>query len=701
MSHSDIQFGTAPFVRLLLVYLFGIGLGFHFEPIVYVYFCLITSAVLCICSFFVIVLVKRFENFKSYKYLSILFYLFLFFIGWSLVWRSHPNILAIHFSHQQSQALIGYIDDEPKITKTTIRFPLKITQVLYDGTEILSQGNLLVNIRFDTLSAEFLSEFQYGNEFIVPSRYSLVNSPYNPNEFDYQSYLAKHLIWHQTNLSVDDLVKTGLEKGNYFINHALLFRQRMIKKFGQSFNNADALAIVSALVLGYRNELDQEIINTFSATGTIHVLSVSGLHVGIIFFVFSTLLFWMKRGSLKIIRALFLITLVWMYAFITGLSPSALRASIMISFGIVALTVARRSNIYNTISASTFFLLLYNPNFITDIGFQLSYLSVLGIVYLYPKLNTLMIIKNKILATLWSYSAISISAQLVTFPLVLFYFHVFPVYFLPANILIILPATWVLYLGILVLLMPFGTIHSWFSWVLENLISLMNKILLLIEQLPYAVLKGIWIAPWQYLLIYALLFGFTSFLFFKKKNTIYIIVGCSLLLLSGRTIKVMKSQSLDEIRIYNVYRNLAIGFFDQRGAVIFTDSLTENSNRFQYSVKPDIDASGHTSQIRFINQGEPVRQHNLLISNNIIQFNNKSLLVYSEEQLLIDSTSIDLLYIRNSSKIDLQQMQRNIQFKKIILDASNNDWYIKEIEKEAENLGVPVYILKNNFAYVW
>lgn len=701
MGNSGIQFGAAPFVRLLLVYLLGIGIGFRFDPDAYVYFWLIAISILCISSFFLIALIKRFENFRSYKYLSILFYLFLIFLGWSSVWKLHPNILAIHFSNQQPQALVGYIDDEPKITKTTIRFPLKITQIIKDGISSVSAGNLLINIRFDTLSAKIVSEFKYGDEFLIPSNYSLINPPYNPNEFDYQSYLAEHLIWHQANLSADDLIQTGSEKGSFFVRYALLFRQIMIEKFRQSFTNSDALAIVSALVLGYRNELDQEIINTFSATGTIHILSVSGLHVGIIFYVFSTLFFWMKNGSWKIVRVFVLILLIWIYAFVTGLPPSALRASIMISFGIIALNVARRNNIYNAISSSAFFLLLYNPNLIADIGFQLSYLAVLGIVYLYPKLKALVIIKNKVLSVLWSYAAISVSAQLATFPLVLFYFHVFPVYFLPANILIILPATWVLYLGILILLIPFGIVHSWLSWILENLIMLMNKTLLVFEQLPYAVLKEIWIAPWQYLVIYILLFSCISFLFFKKRKTMYFVVGCSLLLLCGRFIKIMENQSLSEIRIYNVYRNLAIGFFDQSGVVLFTDSLTENNSRFQYSIMPDIESFGHLSQMKIVNQGDTFNENSLLIANNIIQFNNKRLLIYSEEQLLVDSISIDLLYIRNNPKIKLQQVIKSIQFKKIVLDASNNDWYIKEIENEAEIIGIPVYILKNNFAYVW
>jgi len=701
MNHSDIQFGTAPFVRLLLVYLFGIVVGFYVKPNAPVYLWLIVIAVLCISSFLIIILIKRFENFRSYKYLSILFYLFLFFIGWSFMWKLHPSILITHFSHLQSQALIGYIDDEPKITKTTVRFPLKVTQILQDGIESLSTGNLLVNIRFDSLSAETISKFQYGNEFLISSNYSLVNPSYNPDEFDYQSYLANHLIWHQVNLSIDDMVLTGSERGSYFIRHALLFRQRMIEKLGQSFTNSDALAIVSALVLGYRNQLDQDIINTFSATGTIHVLSVSGLHVGIIFFVFSTLFFWMKRGSWKIVRAIFLIVLIWAYAFVTGLSPSALRASIMISFGIIALTVSRKNNIYNTVSSSAFFLLLYNPRFITDIGFQLSYLSVLGIVYLYPKLNSLVVVKNKILSSLWSYAAISVSAQLATFPLVLFYFHVFPVYFLPANILIILPATWVLYLGIVVLLIPYGIIHSWFSWMLENLTVLVNRTLLLFEQLPNAVLKGIWIEAWQYLLLYAILLGIISFLFFRKRSNLYIVVGCFILLLFGRVVNTINNQYLNEIRIYNVYRNLAIGFFDQSEAILFTDSLTSDNSRFKYSIEPNLDASGYSSQIMIVNQGELFNENNLLITNNIIQFNKKSLLIYSEEQSLVDSIFIDLLFIRNNPKINLQQVQKSIQFKKIILDASNNDWYIKQIEKEAENLDISVYILKNNFAYVW
>src|SRR5690606_35640810 len=143
---------------------------------------------------------------------------------------------------------------------------------------------------------------------------------------------------------------------------------------------------------------------------------------------------------------------------------------------------------------------------------------------------------------------------------------------LPANILIILPATWVLYLGVVVLLMPYGIIHSWFSWVLENLVVLMNKTLLVFEQLPYAVLSGIWIQSWQYLLLYCLLFVIFSFFIYRKRMNVYILIVCIIVLLGNRAVEVIQNQYLNEIRFYNVYTNLAVGFFDHATNTVLTDS---------------------------------------------------------------------------------------------------------------------------------
>jgi len=701
MNEPSIRFGAMPFVRFLIIYLMGIGIGYYFTPDPIIFLYLITATIVSICLFFGIAIASRFENFKLYSGLSFSFYLFLLFLAWYSMWSGHHSMQKLHFSGQKADILIGYIDDEPRTSKTGIKFPMKIISSVRDGQEFESTGNLLVNIRIDSSMENLLSGLEYGNELVISANYSLVNSPNNPHEFDYQSYLADHLIWHQIYLDPENVLKIGSEKGNALIGFALNFRQRLVDKLSRSIQDKDALAIASALVLGYQNQISQETLDLFSITGTIHVLSVSGLHVGIVFVVFSSLLFWMKDKKWKIIKALILVFLIWGYALVTGLSPSVLRASIMISFGIIAFSFSRKGNIYNTIAASAFFLLLYNPHFISGIGFKLSYLAVLGIVFLYPKVSTFFNIKHRILSAIWSSSAVSIAAQLATFPLVLYYFHFFPVYFLPANVLIILPASFVVYLGFLVLLVPDGFVQFWISWILENLILGMKWVLNLFESFPYASWGGVWIATWQYILLYVFLIGIIYFILYKKIKAIYVALGCIIPLLFDRSYKEIRNQSLQEIRIYNVYRNLGIGFFDNSGSVIYTDSLTEKDQRFQYSIAPNLNASIESSKITFLNQGESFKNENLFVQNNIMQFGNKSLLIYSQETLYTDVIYVDLLYIRNNAKVEIAALRENIRFKKILVDASNSDWYIKKIKESAETMSIPIYILKNNYAYVW
>jgi len=684
-----------------MVYLIGICAGNYFLPDSKTYAFLYIAEVVSICFFFGIAIGSRYRNFELYRYLSILFYIFLFFLGWHLSWQHHPAVQQLHFSRQKSQILVGSINEEPKITRKNIRFSLNITHTILQGSVSEGSGNLLVNIKLDTSSEDTSSVFRYGDKIMIPSNHIEVTPPRNPNEFDYKAYLGNHLIWHQINLSSADVLKIDSNGGNVFIKYALRFRQKMVEKLKGSLHNKDVVAIASAIVLGYRDQLDQEVLNKFSQTGTIHVLAVSGLHVGIVFAVFSALLFWMKGAGWRFIKAVLLILLVWIYALITGFSPSVLRAAIMISFGIVAFSIARSSNIYNTIAASAFFLLLYKPQFIFEIGFELSYLAVLGIVLLYPKIHACFIIKNRFLSAIWSYAAVSIAAQIATFPLVIYYFHFFPVYFLPANVLIILPVSFVLYLGLLVLLLPYGKIHSAFSWLLEHLISTMNSFLNTFEDLPYSTVGGIWIEPWHYLLLYIVSFVLILFLLYKDKRSISIIFICLTALLIDRSVKEIRKQLSQEIRIYSIYRNMGIGFFDKRGAVIYTDSLTKEDRRFQYSIAPNLDASLNQSKVIVVNQGDSFQRANLFIRDNIIQFGNKSLFIYSKKQQFADTISVDLLYIRDSPKIELHEIQKNIHFGKIILDSSNTDRYIQKVKEKAQRMNISVYVLKNNFAYVW
>jgi competence protein ComEC len=219
----------------------------------------------------------------------------------------------------------------------------------------------------------------------------------------------------------------------------------------QHVKTKDELAVASAIMLGYRDYMNADIVQAYASSGALHVLSVSGLHVGVLFLALQFLLQWMdKYRQLKWVKVLLVLAVMFFYAVLTGLSPSVLRAVVMFSFFVIAKAINRDNNMYNVLGISCLLLLFWNPYLITEVGFKLSYLAVLGIVVLYPILQPLLTFKNKLLKGAWSITCLSIAAQIATFPISLYYFHQFPNLFLISNLIIIPASDFVLYLGMLI-----------------------------------------------------------------------------------------------------------------------------------------------------------------------------------------------------------------------------------------------------------
>lgn len=693
-----MKFIAMPFVRLFGALAAGVSVAYWIQPQIHVFHVVCTTAVLSLVLFFATIGATKLRSYRYYPPLSILFYLFLFTLGWARFWQSDPIIQDKHFSNHTADVLIGHIVDEPRTTSKTIRFPVAVTHAVNGRHREVRKGKLLVSIQRDSLLGSKIN-YRYGDQLIVAADYDTFKPSYNPNEFDYKRYMADQGIWHQSYLQKEQVKKIGENQGSYMIRLALSLRERMVAKLERILLDRDVHAIASTLVLGYRSELDRDLLNTFSVTGTIHVLSVSGLHVGIIFSVFSFLLLWKRKSKWTWLKAVILILLIWFYALITGLSPSVLRASMMLSLGILALSIVRQNQIYNTIAFSAFILLLYNPRFISDIGFQLSYLSVLGIIYFYPKFNAVLNSNNSVLKTLWSYISISLAAQLATFPLVTYYFYFFPVYFLPANLFILLPAAIILYLGILILLLPSGWVQYGLSWLLEKSIQITKSGLIYFEELPYSSLNLRWNEPWHFLLLYTMILAASFFFFYKKKLSLYIIFGGLIILGIDWSIQKFSEEQTNRITIYNVGRNTAISIFVKKNAYLYTDFQNEDAPAFQYSVKPNFSASA--KKVTFIHISDTLMLENLFVHGKFIQTGEKSILMYDDPIKLQGNIHVGILYVKNNALPSLDKIQNNICFDKLILDATNAWWYIKKIEREAKKMNIPLYVLKNNYAYVW
>lgn len=698
MRDLSITFGRTPFVYFVIALVLGIMVASFIPVSILVYRFIVALFFINTALFIGFSLISKWKNHRLFPVFGLLFFSVLSFAGWIFTWRDHPTIAKKHYSNYSSPTLYGFIASQPKVNPNSVTAEFNVTHAKQQKGKILSvKGKLL--LRINNLSK---ISIKYGDELILSGEFEDIPPAYNPNEFDYKAYLANKNIWHQRYLHPSKLVKTGKIKGNLVIRNALLAREGMVSKINRYFKNKDAVAIISTLVLGYRADLDQELVKAFSSTGTIHVLAVSGMHVGIVFLFLSFSLRWMKTRSLRIVRFVTLLLSIWCFALITGFSASVLRAAIMISFVMIANTFSRQRNTANNIAASAFFLLLYNPKYIAEIGFQLSYLAVIGIIWIMPSLNKIITSSNALLSKLWNSIVLSCSAQLTTFPLVLYYFHLFPVYFLPANLFIIIPVSVIIYTGFFLLLLPVHPITDSIAYGLERFIVMVNKGLLAMERWPGSTVTGVWIEPYQCLLIYLVIVFLIIAYQYAHKKALYLAVVLLLVLGLFYNYRVLRNYRSDQLIIFNTRKNLVIGFIHKARPIIYSD-LTLADKAIQYSVVPALEANAAINKLKEVKTGKIFQSGGIAIDERTIQFMGRELVIEDgKKKKSRQLSSPHWLLIRNNPTATIAEMLKNIgRDMLLILDASNNDETIRRFCDEAGRMDIEVYILKDNFAYVW
>ncbi|PZX51869.1 competence protein ComEC [Algoriphagus ratkowskyi] len=355
---------------------------------------------------------------------------------------------------------------------------LEVKSVFQEGKWTDAEGKILV--------------YHQNKKPLEPGQILLVNklpetiaSPRNPNEFDYKEYLSRQEITYRQFLGKDFQVVDSVSKSGpkYFLVH---LRQNIAEMLKSKIPDDKSAQIALALLLGQKKELDPTIREAYTQAGVMHILAVSGLHVGIIYALFILILKPLKMKKEKSrLYLLFVILIIWLYAFLTGLSPSVVRAATMFSLLTLGQMRERRPSIYNILAFSAILMITFNPDVIYEVGFQLSYLAVFGIVMIQPLILNCWLPRSKALEYIWQLISVSLAAQLVTFPLSIYYFHIFPTYFLLGNMLILPLAFVIMQVG--VPLMIFGwvpLVGDVLGWALSWLIWFQNYIAELIRLIP-------------------------------------------------------------------------------------------------------------------------------------------------------------------------------------------------------------------------
>lgn len=688
-----------PFVRLLVPMVLGIISGRFFAHALMFDWgmgvCLIT-----LCLFlFLLLRYKRFSLFRITWIFGLIIHVFLCIFCFRLTAYNSERCDPNRFNLLKSDLLVLRVENEPKLSKRNIRFEAEVIGVFNQQHIKHSSGKILITLEADS-GKKFVPD--YGDILLIPAVFHTLEPPYNPGEFDYKLFMENRQIYFQSFVKGNQFRVLAQNTGNSVISFALSLRRKLIIKYNTYLPDQDAAALASTLILGYRADLNKDVIEAYSKTGTMHVLSVSGMHVGIVFLILSFLLRLMDKNKVLVLVQIFLITTaIWFYSLISGFSSPVCRAALMISFLLIGKALNKNQNSYNLIAISAFFLLLYYPYYLFDVGFQLSYLAVCGLVYFHPKLYQSLYIKNKIVDYAWSYCALSLAAQLATFPLGLYYFHQFPLYFLLSNLLIVLPVTIIMYAGILLLAIPFNFLLIPLGKFLSGLINFTNDILFRIENLPLASLSGIWLSSFQLLLLYSLILTFVFWSKSRQKIVIFVAMALSIILFMSVSLDQILNLRREELIFFSLRQKSAIAYL-KRGKCIVLADLDSSDRTFSYTIEPSLESRG-ISDIDFINIESPQRTDSYWSDSNFMQFGNFRVLRWDRKISLPTSAEklgVDILILSHNPIQKLTEISSFVEFNKVLIDPTNSDYKIRDWLSEAAKLNISVYVLKKSPAYI-
>jgi competence protein ComEC len=614
-----------------------------------------------------------YRSFKVYHYKTIiagLFFLLWFLLG-GLCSVSHQELKdPQHFAHHPAKYLKVYIADEPQNRGGILRFKARVICSYRGKKKTRSLGGLLVSVYPKSVNPPLLN---YAGVYLIPARYTSIPSPLNPAEFDNRFWLANQNIYHQVSLSADELIPLNEYRGLPLIRFAVSLRKRQVEQYRKLIRDDEAFAVAATLILGYRTELDTETVSAYSKTGTIHALSVSGMHVGIVYLVLNRILRRMDRKTtLKWAKVIIMLTLIWFYTLLTGYSASVLRSAIMLTMLILTRSLHKNTGSYHILVFSAFCLLFYDPFLLWDAGFQLSYMAVYGLVYLQPKIHQLLSFKYWWAREIWSIISLSLSAQVFTFPFSIYYFHQFPVYFLLSNLFITLPVVVLMYVGLAILIFRLSCLAVPFEW----LITFMNHGLERIARLPYSTINQIWITKPELILLCLLLVFTLRGLCDSKKQSVFAALFLLILLqgiLSGKKIKAAKQKS---IVLFSLKKNYAVAFLSCEKAVVVT-GLSPGDKAFKFYIQPALDRQ-RISSIVCIPWNKVGRKglHGLIVKEHQVRFHQFTILMadsFFNRRRIKDKPSFDAIWIHGNPEIEISAWRKDIRFRKIWIDATNTN----------------------------
>ncbi len=697
-----------PMVRILLPFMAGIIVCVSISASTQISFLLWISLLL-------LSLVAGFIPFKKFRFVQrwlfgVLISGFLFISGYNSVLLHKEILRSDHFSKIQTKGTFIATVNEPLQEKDhSFKTILRIRGLKKGNTINNAGGRILTYFAKDSLKKPPAE----GSTIVFSADMQEISPPQNPGAFDYRKYMATNNVYHQLYLNNSSWKLLEKPQGINLFRTAHKVSKKFVSILSMNGLKGKEFAVASALLLGQKDMLDNETRQAYSGSGVMHILCVSGLHVGVIYIIISFLLGFMKKTRCQIYlkMALILIT-IWSYALLSGFSPSVMRAATMFSFISIGNASRRYVHIINSLAVSAVVLLLIDPLMISNIGFQLSYLAIIGIVFINQPIAYLWKPTNRIAEYIWGLMAVSIAAQIATAPLAMLYFHQFPTYFIPANLVAVPISFLAIYAGLSVLVTSFIPVVSNILGVITNfLLFLLNYCVAFIEHLPHSVLHIHSIFNTEAILAYMILASVLLLLYLKRKEFIFITLGLMLLLSVRITFMEILRKEQQRIVFYNSGKQSAVGFIDGKQQTLLADSVLitdKTANKFQldgarilYGIA--LDRSFALETVTGYSQILPKELHPLRSLGNNFIFHDKRLVIIDSiprPKGKVVKLHTDYLWIRNSPAVRVNDLKQLYEPGLIIIDGSNSYARTEKWMAELKKAGLKVYSVKRSGAYI-
>jgi competence protein ComEC len=687
-------FKSAPFIRLLLPFAAGIILQWYLQMPLQLLITAIVGFGSANLLFYCLTLSMRY---RLQAVQGILINLLLISFGMLVTWQKDIRHKTDWYGSYYKDA--GYIIariEEPVIEKTkSYKADAFVEAVVNNDTAVACRGKLLLYFAKDSM----VQQLHYGDRVLINKNLQAIKNSGNPGAFNYQRYAAFQLTFHNVFLKEKDWVLLPGKNVNSFKQFIFTAREKILTTLRQNVAaNKDELGIAEALLIGYTNDLDKDLVQAYSNTGVVHIIAISGMHLGLIY----VMLVWLFAkiplvNKSKLLQVILILSCLWLFSLLTGASASVLRSAVMFTFITIGNNLAKKSSIYNSLAASAFVMLCYNPYFLWDVGFQLSYLAVVGIIVFQKPVYNLLYIKNKWVDKVWKLLAISLAAQILTFPVCIYYFHQFPNLFLITNLIAVPLSSIILYAEIfLVAFSWIPLVGTYLGKITAGLVWLMNKIILWISSFGFAVWDRIpsnLLSTW---LLYAVVIATSAWLINKNK-TVFKWALCSLLAFAiVQVYGNWQVKNQNKIIVYNVPQHQAIDFVSGNNYKFIGDSVLLVDGMLQnFHLKPGRIA------LQLNNKTDSLK--GCLLRQPFYQLGNKKVLVvdkpmvFEPQQQKID---VDIIIISKSPKLYIPQLAAVFNCRQYVADASNSLWKIDNWKKDCEGLHLQLHSVPEKGAFI-